>query len=378
MPEQLTDEQILGIEDDAPAPSSEVGESPEPTSPEDSSPSESTEQSTSEPTQQETPESSEAKTPDKASEKPQPETAEKPQPEAETLEEQFPGGRDQAAEVIGKANELDGIDTALHSGEVSDIAQVVMNAGERSGEKFPDVLHVGLNWLEQQAPQQHAKFVSGLVGRELQDKGVWPALEQIYEATPPGPARDSLNHLASVFGAYGLGPSNPAAEKAAWDDFRGNADTDVTDTLNRQIERRTPGYASAPADLRDNFQRDVHELIHKWVPNDPKFVANVQNAAQDALRGSRLAQIELADLLRAKALSLLPEAQNQVLAQPKYAPLKVAAKPAQIASNGAENWLTQDEANRMEPLAILSEKRTGQKRAPRTPASVFDELTGGA
>ena len=288
MSEPLSDIEILDLPNEVPAPASEVSEtqtsgpevSEEPTSPQ----SESTVETQSE-------ENLAPETPDKVSEKPKSEAVEKPQSEAETLEEQFPGGRDQAAEVIGKASELDGIDSALQRGEVSDMASVVMNAWEQAGPAFPNLVQVALNLLEQNSPQAHAQLVDGLIRERLQEQGALP--------------------------------TDPAAEQAALGDFARNADTDIRNSLNGQMERTAPpGYAAAPADLREKFVQAVHSQIQRWAKNDPRL----REAAENAARGvsPRRARIEVANLLFAKAQSVLPTAMTQILSRPEYASLKQA------------------------------------------------------
>jgi len=333
MPE-LTDEQILDIQDDAP--STDVSEAHEGTAPEDSSLNEST----SEPIQ-ETSNALETKTPDEVSEKPQPETAEKPQAEAQSLEEQFPGGRDQAAEVIGKASELDGIDSALHGGEVSDIASVVMNAWEQAGPAFPNLVRVALNAFEQASPQEHAQLVDELIRERLQEQGLVP-----------------IDH---------------AAEEAAQQQFRQDLDTDITAFLNRQVERTAPpGFASAPADLQGRFKQAVHEQIQKWAKRDLKLGADLQNAWSGRL--TRRARMEIAELVRAKGQSVLPSAMKTVIARPEFASLKVAAQPAQIATNRSANRLTQGEANRMTIADILASTRPVERRGTWRPGNELDEV----
>jgi len=348
MPESLTDEQILGIQDDAPAPAPEVSEaqapSPEASEEPTSQQSESTAENQSE-------ENLASETPDKVSEKPQPETAEKPQAEAETLEEQFPRGRDQAAEVIGKASELDAMDAALRNGDRAGMAEVALNAYEQGPEAYPQLLSSGVDVLREKAPERHAQFVASVVGEELQEQGVWPFLEQVYEVTPPGPARDLLNRFAGFLGAYGLGPANPVAEKIAFDNFRRDTNTDITNSLNRQMERTAPpGFAGAPADLRGKFIQAVHEQVQQWAKNDPKLREDAENAARGA--STRRARNEVANLLFAKAQSVLPAAMKQVLGRPEYAALhKVAASPANV-----EEVLTpgSEAVNRMDDRAIMN------------------------
>jgi hypothetical protein len=117
-------------------------------------------------------------------------------------------------------------------------------------------------------------------------------------------------------------PTDPVAEQAAWDTFRVNIDTDLSKSLNRQIERTAPpGFANAPADLQDKFVQAVHQQIQKWAKNDPKLIAAVNN-----LRGrvTRRARMEIANALEAKARSVLPAAMKQISSQLEYASLKQA------------------------------------------------------
>src|SRR5262249_48620455 len=118
MSEPLTDEQILGIQDDAPA---EVSEASEPTPPADSSPSEST----SEPTLETSP------APETEATKKEPVEKSADQESPSPLNELFPKGEAQAKEVLAKSNELDAMDAALHSGDRAGMAEVVLNAYEQ-------------------------------------------------------------------------------------------------------------------------------------------------------------------------------------------------------------------------------------------------------
>jgi hypothetical protein len=192
-----------------------------------------------------------------------------------------------------------------------------MNASEQAGPAFPSLVQVALNLLEQKSPQEHDQLVDRLIGERLREQG--------------------------------LLPTDPAAEQAEWDSFRENIDTDLTNSLNRQIERTAPaGFASASADLRGKFEQAVHKQIQKWAKNDPNLIA-----AFDNLRGrvTRRARIGIANALEAKARAVLPAAMKQVLRQPEYAALhKVAVNPAKV-----EEVLTpgSEAVNRMDDRAIM-------------------------
>ena len=206
----------------------------------------------------------------------------------------------------------------LHSGEVSDMASVVMNASEEVGPAFPNLAEVTINLLEQKFPKEYGELIDGRIRERLHEQG--------------------------------LLPTDPVAEQAAWDDFRVNTDTDLTNSLNRQIERTAPpGFASAPAELRGKFEQAVHKQIQKWAKNDPNLIA-----AFDNLRGrvTRRARIGIANALEAKARAVLPAAMKQVLRQPEYAALhKVAVNPAKV-----EEVLTpgSEAVNRMDDRAIMN------------------------
>lgn len=305
-----------------------------------------------------------------ATEKPQPEF-EKPQADAESLEEQFPGGTEQAAQIITKAGELDAVDTALQGGAPSDIAGVIMNAYDQTGaERFPDVVQLALNLLEDRAPQQFDALVNSYIGERLKADGTWTALEYIYAQAKENPQAvpELLDRLAAYFTRYGLGPYNENTEATYAQDFSRSADEHITEHLNADIQRQLPpGFNAARPELQAKFMQEVHSQIQRWAKGDPKLAEAVTNALRGGL--SRRAGIKAVNLLLDKARAVIPGAVKLLINQPEYAVFRNAPPPPPI--DDKRDTLTPELARQLSdkrimgwrgPVARQRKQNTAQKQ----------------
>jgi len=404
MPEQLTDEQILNIEDDAPA--TEGSEAPEATAPADSSPSEFP----SEPTQETSP------TPETEATKKEPVEKSAEQESPSPLSELFPKGEAQAKDALAKSNELDAIDAALHSGDHAGMADVAMKAFEQGPEAYPQLLGIGLDVLKQNAPELHAQLISSLVGEELRGKEVGRALEYIREAAQSRPEQvpELLTRLAKFFEGYGLAPQDSSAETASWQEYRTAAAEGIHNFLDTDIRRALPAeFNAAPKDLQDELVKAIHFAVQDRVRQDRNLGMGVQNALKGGL--TRESGVAAVNLLASKARAFVSGAVKQVLAQygsalpakqvTTQAQPKVTAKPAPTSAErppsslaearargmnmaeilkatlseqeqtDAANPLTQEEANSMAFEDILNSARSGQTRKTWRPENIFDEVS---
>src|SRR6266446_2829554 len=201
MPETaLTDEEILGISDDAPEVSSE--------SPETSAPVETPSQETG----TETPLRPESAKDETLAAKQQPAKAQQPAKD---------GTPEQAQEIIAaKAAELDRADAAFASGDVAGMAETFEQIFGDNPHACADALWMGLQFLEQRAPEHLSNFSKMVVSDELSQQGIWNALELIYESAQRSGAQETLALLDQLAGGlqqtYGIGPATPETQAAEW------------------------------------------------------------------------------------------------------------------------------------------------------------------
>ncbi len=372
MPESLTDEQILDIQDDAPAPSTEVAEAPDATSPIESPAKESA----GEPTQPETRST------------PQTETAKKElagktaaQESSGPLSELFPGGETQAKETIAKSGELDAIDAALHSGDHAGMAEVALNAYQEGPEAYPQLLSMGLDVLKQNSPEQHAQLIASLVSKELGGHDLWRALEHIYATSQQRPEEVPalLDRLAGFFTRYGLGPSESATESASWRDFTAAADEAIRNFVDADIRRELGAEFNA---VTKQNAKELLEIIHAEIQEAGKQDHNLGLAFANALRGGLTQQSGVAavNLVASKLRAIVPGVVRRVREQFPLSKLgtplastrqittpaqpKVVAKPEQeIPRSLAEAWARG--LSRREILKLAEgERRAADAEAP--------------
>ncbi|SRR6266581_18142 len=288
MPEALeqTDEQILNITDDAPEVSSEA---PETFAPEETTSQEPTEQL--QPTSQ-TP-AKDGTLPAKPADKTQ--TQQPVKPTKDGTQEQ---PQDIASINAEKAAELDRADQAFLSGDYQGMAETFDSLFGENPHAAMEAMWMGCQFLEKTAPQELAQFSRFVVSNELASKDVWTWLEKINSAAKESGAREvsaMLNQFARVFQGYGLGPTSPQMQEAAWGNYTKSVGALMEQNVDNDIKRAFgQGFASIqPRDqeelltaarfaVRDLLSKDreitaaLQQLYGKYSVNDGvKFYLNV-------------------------------------------------------------------------------------------------------
>src|SRR5215472_8276005 len=223
MPETLTDEQILGLDDGA---ASEVSsEAPETTA-------------TVETTSQETAEQPPPRPPtEKAETLPGQKPADKTQPQAkpadqnaQTFEQLFPGGIEEARAAHAAAQEMYRADQAFLTGDLHGVAQTIETLFGENPQALADTVWVGLKALQEKAPEQLQQVLRYAVSEELGGQKVWTELERAYREAQKAGARDaaeSINRLAGKFQQRcDIGPQASETQDASCKSF-----TKISDVL---------------------------------------------------------------------------------------------------------------------------------------------------
>jgi hypothetical protein len=412
MPEALTDEQILEIQDDAPASSPEVSEA-QPTLPSDST-------ELSAPTVSDT-------TVETSSTAPKPSTPskevapEKTAQQASLEDYQQLGEIPQIKDAIRDADALRSIDKALSTGDHAGMAEAVLNAYQEGPSSFPTLADMTLGLLQREAPQQYEQLITSRAGELLRQLGVWDWLEQTFAAANSRPEQvpAMLDRGANFFQQrFGLGPQVQSATSSTLPaEFRTAAAEGIHDFLDTNIRSALPGEFST---LSKSDQLELLTAIHCEVQDAIRGDRNLVLAGEKILQGGLTHQsgVEIFNLLTSKVQTLIPGAVRRILQQHSLSEIrasstpaqkattpaqpKVAAKPAQAASEisslaearakglslgeilklaekeqwavDADNPLTQDEANTMSDMDVLTSNRIGQRRGTSRPEDIFDKL----
>src|SRR5690242_14310970 len=177
----MTDEQILGIDDEA---TSEISGEVSETAPETTS-QETAELSTQRP---------EEKSETLPGQKPQQDKAQQPAKPADqsaaTFEQLFPAGIEQARAAHAAAQEMARADEAFLTGDYSGIAQTFEQMFGENPKACADAVWVGMKYLQDRAPEELAEVLRYAIGTELGGQKIWGALEQIYAAAQKSGAQD--------------------------------------------------------------------------------------------------------------------------------------------------------------------------------------------
>jgi hypothetical protein len=398
MPETLTDEQILGLDD-----------SPEVSTSETSTPVETPSQETAEqPPLSPTTEKSETLPAQKPTEKPQDKTQQaKPtdqSQDAQTFEQLFPAGIEQAREVHAKATELDRADAAFTNGDYQGMAQTFEQVFGDNPHGCVEALWMGRRFLEQRAPQESAAFSRFVVSEELGKQGVWDWLERVYESAQKVGARDTLellNQGAGFFhGGYALGPQSPEIQAASWQNYTNNVRTLLRQNVDADIKRAFGAEFSA---VLPQFQEDlmtagrlaVRDLLQKdrdlelawgklasaYTINDgvklfldvmdpriraivPGIVQHLRAQYGDLFKQAapipRKANSQPAPTSAEKPPSSLAEARARGMGNPEI----LRTTQSELEQADADNVLGLDEANQMRPEDVLASPRRADLTRP--------------
>lgn len=387
MPETLTDEPILGIDD---SPSSEVSaEAPESTAPIESQPGQ-TEETQLGPEQ--------AKPETLAQPKPQDKAAPTPEQQQETL--------------AAKAAELDRSDAAFQSGDVEGMAQTIEHLFGERPEGLTDAMWMGYRFLEQRSPEQFAQFSKMIVADQLAQVGMkWETLEKIAGYLKQANDRetfDDLNKLAVFLKQIGHGPSTPESQSASFTGYRNQ--------IGGMLERNVPAlirsafgerFSSVAQYDQAEIMKAAHLEIRDLLLKDSKLGAALNNLSKhySDKEGVRIYLEMLAPKLRTIIPLVARKIENENRELFKALPVKPhapkparPAQPAQPAAprNMAEarargmtmadilkategeivdgSFLTQDDANSMSDSDILSSRRIPQRRGTWQPGNELDRL----
>lgn len=403
MPETLTDEQILGLED---GPSSEVSSGSAETS-------EST--ATIETQPEQTAEETEF-APDQA--KPETLTQAKPQDKTQQPAKQQtenPATTPEAQTIEAKAAELDRADAAFASGDVAGMAQTFEEMfGENPG-ACADALWMGLRFLESRSPEHLSNFSRMVVSDELGQQGIWNALEIIYESAQKAGAQETLALLDQLAGGlrhtYGVGPATPETQTAEWQNYTRNVgammDRDVPAAIARAFG---PRFSAVTPANQEELIKAANLEIGDRLSKDKTVTAALQklNQTYSVKEGVRIYFDVIEPRVRSLVSMIAPHLANQYadlfkttrpqtrLQSPQRPAQRPAPqKPRSMAEYGAEGKTLgditrevlgeldeanplqagSDEARGMSDLDILNSNRAGQRRAPWRPGNELDEAT---
>lgn len=402
MPETLTDEQILGLDD---GPSSEVSsesaESAEATAPIETQPEEATAETPLRQDQTKDETLTQSKQPAKGQ---QPDKTQQPAKD---------GTPEQAQEIIAaKAAELDRADGAFANGDIAGMAQTFEQVFGENPSACADALWMGLRFLEQRSPEHLSNFSRMVVADELGQQGVWDALELIYESAQKSGAQETLALLDQLAGGlrqtYGLGPATPEAQAAEWQSYTRNVgammDRDVPAAITRAFG---PQFSAVQPQMQQELLTAAKLEIRDRLSKDKTVTAALQklNQTYSVKEGVRIYFDVIEPRVRSLVRMIAPHLANQyadifknprvqVRPQPAQRPAQRPApqKPKSMAEYGAEGKTLgditrevlgeldetnpihagSDEANRMSDQDILNSNRAGQRRPAYRPGSELD------
>jgi hypothetical protein len=327
-----TDEEILGISDDAPEVSSESAETSAPIE------SETTSQETAEQTPlSPTTEKAEALPAQKPADKTQPQAKPADQSQgAATYQELFPQGVEQARMALQKAEQFDKTDEAFLSGDHGAMSDVLSEMFAEKPEMALEAGWANRAWLEQYAPEKAAEFNRLIVADELGKQGLWNFLESAFTSAQTEQERAAWNQLAGFLNQkYGLGPqASGIADSKEWGDYRSNVASEIAESLTVDIKNNLPPeFPSLPAQEQSDFLSEVHDAIQFLVKQDRNLGSILKDAFRNGL--TRESGIKVAGILHAKARAVLPAAIRRVMKE--YGEVFKQARPTRPATSKAKS-----------------------------------------
>jgi hypothetical protein len=253
------------------------------------------------------------------------------------LTELFPEGRAQAEEVLAKAETLDWFDKGYFGTDHAARCETFLKLHDTNPQAFYEGGRVFMHLLQQNAPQEFQKLIAPFV--------------QQYQAQSTG--------------------------EAGWQsDFGATAEVPIFNFIDTEIRRALPeSFSAAPQPDQAELLQAIHFRIQDGLRHNRGLALQVQRARSSAeaidhvaAQASRVVPGIVRQILREFPILPARVAQKQVTPP---APPKPAAKPPQVLKPAP---LTQDEANGMLPLDILSSARVGQRRGTSRPEDIFDTL----
>ena len=318
---------------------------------------------------------------------------------------------EQAQEVIAqKAAQLNKADAAFASGDVQGMAETFEQMFGENPAGLTEAMWMGFRFLEQRSPEQFASFSKMVLADQLAQVGIqWSTLEKIGKYLEQANDRETfedLNRLAVLFKQIGIGPQTRDSQSAAFSGY--------TKQIGSMLDRAVPSlirasfgerFSSVPSHIQRELLEAVRLDVRDMLAKDPKLGAafvKLSKSYSDR-EGVRVYLEELAPRLRSVLPMVVSKVANEnrelfknIPASPKPARPAQPATPAiaaprshaEAASRGMSmadilratesefengSFLTQQDADSMSDMDILSSRRIPQPKKPWKPESVFDE-----
>jgi hypothetical protein len=404
MPETdlMSDEAILGIEDDAPVISSETLETSAPVETDSQEPTEQVQPTEQTPAKDET--TLPAK-PQQPADKTQPQAKPEPSQEAQTFEQVFPGGLPEAIEAQAIAAEMKRTDAAIFDPTDYEGKAQAFEMFRENPQALDDMEWMGYLRLKEWAPEHAAHFAGTIVHEELAETRIWEMMAGAYGAIQRGDTARAASYLTQsgkVLMGYGLGPQSPQLKQRIATQYRQNVGS-LLDGAVKQAARAAFGREFDS--VTPFYQKELLAYVQGEFRNDPRLAAAFQKVGSDftATKGMKGYHDSLVPLVRGivpRLAQWLKSQYSDLFKQAPAAPKKIPAKPAQPAiekprsmaeasakqMNMAETlrsmegeWLDTEhplgveEASRMPEMDVLNSNRIGQRRPTWRPENVLDD-----
>lgn len=349
----------------------------------------------------------------------QPETPAQPKPQDKTTQPDKAqpakdGTPEQQQETLAaKAAELDRSDAAFSTGDVAGMAETFEQMFGENPAGLTDALWMAYRFLEQRSPEQFSQLSKMIVADQLAQVGMkWETLEKIAGYLKQANDRetfDDLNKLAVFLKQIGHGPSTTESQSASF--------TGYSKQIGGMLERNVPALirsafgerfsSVAPYDQTE-LMTAAHLEIRDLLLKDSKLASALSNLSKrySDKEGVRIYLEMLAPKLRTiiplvarklenenrdlfKALPAKPQAPKPA-AKPVAAPAATTPRSmAEYYSRGmtladilketegeiaSGSFLTQEDADSMGDMEILSSRRVPLTKKPWRPGNELDQL----
>jgi len=376
MPEVLSDEQILGISDDAPEVSSDTSE---PSAPVETEPEITATETPLRPDSakdgslpvQTKPQADKTQQSDKSQPPTKPTD---PAQDAAEYRQIFPRGIEQAREFHAKATELDRADASFRNGDYSGMGQTIEAVFGDNPHGLADSMWMGMKFLEERAPAELAGFSRIVVSDELEKAGLTNFIENALKN--PSQAHGALQKIAGFLGQrYGLGPSSPETQASSWQGYVKATGDLMVQTINSDVSRALGAELSGvPPLVKQDLLAEARVLMKEALSKDRDVASGFQKLS---ISYNRNAGVKFfLDKLDPKIRSLIPrvvqslKAQyGQVFSKPAPSAPRSPAAPAQAQPERAQSPLGLEESRKMTIADVLNSTRPIDHAAPARPRS---------
>jgi hypothetical protein len=249
---------------------------------------------------------------------------------------------------VDELRELVEIDKKIFSSNFTENVEWAQQFSQEYPDAFYKLWGIGAALMAQQAPERWASAEQAIVRNYL---------EREFQRNADPETRAMLNQVATRFGLV-----QEQQDSQVSDADKAGVHEALQNYFEVQLSKALPDLPMA-AHTRAKFVRQFHADMQKAMATDQKYVQSVKSLIQD---GTRESLYRAGMAIGKKGLEVLPSIiQRHVKGANK-------SVPSDVDSNGT--LLTQELANAMSDLEILSSGRTAQHRASWRPESIFDEL----